>query len=249
MVIKTNGVVIKQRNIGEQDKIITILTKDLGVIEASARGAKSMKSKILSGTQMLCFADFALYKGRSGYIVNSAEIIESFYDLRLDVEKVSLATYFCEILNFITFAENDAHLYLRLLLNTLHLLCANKRSHVLLKLVFEFKLMCISGFQPELSECSECGDPSGERYYFFPQEGKICCEKCQITFDSSSKIELNKAVLTAMRHIASSDFDKLFNFSLDEASLAYLGKVTEYYVLYHCERTFKSLDFYKNLPK
>lgn len=249
MVIKTQGLVLKQRNIGEKDKFITILSKDQGVIEASARGVKSVKSKILSGTQPLCFSEFTLFQGKSSYVINDAQVIESFYDIRLDIEKTALASYFCELLSFISPGEDNGEDYLRLALNTLSYLCTSARTPAFLKPVFEWKLMAISGFCPDLSECASCGNDCEEQAVFYPAEGLLRCRACAEESSQKNCFPLNKPILAALRFMTEADLKKLFLFKLEPKALEYLGTITEYYTLYHCGRGFHSLDFYKNLPK
>ncbi len=248
MVIKTQGLILKQRNVGEKDKFITVLSRDRGVIEASARGVRSVKSKILSGTQPLCFSDLTLYEGKSSFVVNDAQVLESFYNIRLDIEKTALASYFCELLGFIVPSEEEAEGYLRLALNTLSYLCTDSRSPLFLKTVFEWKLMCLSGFAPDVTGCDSCGESDGEEFYFYPAEGVIRCRGCAVSGEQV-RFALVKPVLAALRFMTQADLKRLFQFKLEEKALAYLNTITEYYTLYHCGRGFHSLDFYKNLPR
>ena len=90
-IIKTKGIVLAQNNMGDNDKMITILTPDIGKIGCAARGARRPKSTLMAGTQFLCFADFMIYKGVSSYSINSADPIEIFYNIRLDIEKLKYA--------------------------------------------------------------------------------------------------------------------------------------------------------------
>ena len=245
MVVKVKGLVIKSRSIGEKDVIITILSGEYGIIEASVRGAKSIKSKLLAGTGMLCYSDFALFKGKSNYIVNSADVIEPFYDLRLDIEKMSLASYFCDVLRYIV-TEQASHDDLRLMLNTLYMLNTDKKSVLFLKSVFEFKLICNSGFMPSLSECANCGAGEIQKGVIHISDGAVYCEKC-IRNDGLS-IKITKSILLALRHISDEEMTKIYSFNLDDKGIEYLNKITENYLLYHCDTTFKSLNFLKNLP-
>ena len=85
-IIKTKGIVINEANSKENDKILTVLTPDLGKISVLVKGAKKNKSTFLSTCQLLAFSDLVLYKNLGDlYILNSSEIIELFYNIRIDI--------------------------------------------------------------------------------------------------------------------------------------------------------------------
>ena len=89
--VKVNGIIIAENNMGDFDKMLTILTPNLGKIACSAKGSRRPKSLLLSGTQFLCFGEYMLFKGSEHYRVNSCETIEMFYNIRTDLDKLTYA--------------------------------------------------------------------------------------------------------------------------------------------------------------
>lgn len=85
MQITTTGIVLRERE-HDDDRILTILTADRGVITAYARGAKKLRGRLLSGTELLCCSRFVLFQYRDRYQVDSAETEQNFFGLRSDVE-------------------------------------------------------------------------------------------------------------------------------------------------------------------
>ncbi len=252
MLIKTQGIVLKHRNIGENDRILTILTSELGIIEATARNIKSPKSSLCGAAQLLAYSDLCLFKGKSNYIINSAESINTFYSLRLDVVKLSLAGYFCELLTYLSkFADENATAYLKLLLNTLHFLQEDKINSDLLKSIFELRAISIGGFMPNLVCCKECATYEKEKMYFLPLEGVLICDDCldgtSYNKESVIKYPLTNDVLSALRYIVFSEPQRLFSFKLVGISLKQLNYITEDYIFLHTEARFNSLDMYKSL--
>ncbi len=79
--LKVSGVIIAENNMGDYDKMVTLLTPNLGKISCSARGARRSKSLLLSGTQFLCFGEYQLFRGSDTYKINSCETIEMFYNI------------------------------------------------------------------------------------------------------------------------------------------------------------------------
>ncbi len=99
-VIKTKGLVLSQYNLNDNDRMITLLTPNLGKIGCAAIGSRKSKSPLMAGTQFLCFGDFMVYKGISSYRINSCEPIEIFYNIRLDIDKLNDLDFVMSIFKF-----------------------------------------------------------------------------------------------------------------------------------------------------
>ncbi|MBP3389357.1 MAG: recombination protein O N-terminal domain-containing protein, partial [Clostridia bacterium] len=69
---------------GEADRFVSLLTRDVGLVQASARGAQKLKSRNAGVTRLLSYGRFTLYQGRSGYIIGEVEPLHSFFDLNRD---------------------------------------------------------------------------------------------------------------------------------------------------------------------
>ena len=98
-LFKVKGIVIKEVQYKENDKIVTIMTDKLGKISCMAKGAKKNNSSLLSSSQFLVYSEFLLYKGTNFYHINSAEMLESFYNLRIDYDKLEKAFEVAKLLN------------------------------------------------------------------------------------------------------------------------------------------------------
>ncbi|MEG0895807.1 MAG: DNA repair protein RecO, partial [Oscillospiraceae bacterium] len=235
-------------NIGENDKIITILSKEYGLIQASVKNAKTTKSGLAGICQVLSYNEFCLFKGKGNYIVNSAETVASFFSLCNDVVSFSLAGYLCELVCYICNDNDDnAEKYLSLLLNTLYFLKEKRRNSNLLKAIYELRLLSIAGFMPNLVCCSACAKYEDEFFYFLPQEGVIMCKDCFVKTEGQIYFEISNSVLIALRHIVFAEDNKIFSFNLTGQSLKRLNLITEYYVKIHTQAEFNSLQMYNAL--
>lgn len=248
MQITTTGIVLRERE-HDDDRILTILTADRGVITAYARGAKKLRGRLLSGTELLCCSRFVLFQYRDRYQVDSAETEQNFFGLRSDVEKLSLAVYLAQLCAQMAPAEEEAGEFLRLILNSLYLLEKDKRSQRLVKAVFELRLLAMAGYMPDLVGCKVCGCYEAESMYFLPLTGDLMCGDClgDAPPDEMVRLRLSPGVLAAMRHILYSEAGKVFNFTLSEEELRYLGDICEYYAIVQLDTRLSSLDFYKSL--
>ncbi len=248
MQISTEGVVLRARDIDEADRALTILTKERGVVSAFANGSKRLKSKLMASTQTFAYSRFQIYKGRDHYTVDHAETITVFYGIRNDVDRLALAGYLCELAQSLAPEEEEAEGFLRLLLNCLHFLDRGSRDPQLLKALFELRALGLAGYMPNLIGCDICGCFEAEQMYFYINSAKIVCENCAKMPFTEQVVGLSPAVLTAMRYIIYSDFEKLFLFSLAKPSQSSLAQVSETYTLFRIGHSFKTLEFLKSLP-
>ena len=143
--IKTNGIIIGESNMGDYDKMLTMLTPGLGKISCAAKGARRAKSALLAGSQLLCFGEYMLYQGTSTYHINSCETIEMFYNIRTDLDKLKYATHITKIIYDVT-NENE----LQLFLNTIYTISQTDKNMDLIVSIFKLRLMCILGFTPSI---------------------------------------------------------------------------------------------------
>ena len=113
-IVKTKGIIIAEHNVSDFDKMLTILTPNLGKIECLAKGSRKPKSLLMAGTQLLCFGEYMLYKGADNYSMNSCEIIELFYKIRVDLDKLEQASYITKIINDVTTENQNNYRILQL---------------------------------------------------------------------------------------------------------------------------------------
>lgn len=247
MKITTSGLVIREQTLSENDRLVTILTEKEGVIRAFARSAKNMKNKMFSGTQLLCYSDFNIYKGKDKYIINEADLNKVFFNLRDDIVKISLAQYFCEIAMVLQPKHEESKDFLQLILNALYCISMGKYSRGIIKSAVELRASAIVGFMPNLVCCSGCHEYNATKMYFFIDEGKILCESCCATALRNEAVCVSPSVLAALRHILYAESKKVFSFSVSEKSLSQICFITQKYLERHSGSKFKTLEVYKEL--
>ncbi len=245
MQIKVTGIVLKDMNIGESDRIVTILTEEMGIMRAFAKGSRKLGGRLFAGTQVLSSAKFLITEGKDKYIITEAEGIpnRSFFELRNDIVRLSLAQYISELTMLLAPHNEEAGEYLRLVLNSFTALKDLSRNERLIKASAELRLLAISGFCPELSGCSACGDVEGQ-FAFYPNEGSIICSNCK---NPANGILVTDGIISAMNYIIGAPLEKIFSFKLNDQSLKTLNSLTEKYMHECTERTFKTLEFYNSL--
>lgn len=249
MNILTEGLILKEQNIGERDKLVTALTVEKGLIKGFAKGAKNIKSQNCAGTQLFTYSRLCLIpgKGRDTYVISEAKSREMFYGLRKSVEGMCLAQYFSELLiNLLMEGEKNQEA-LSLMLNSLYLLSNNKKEPELVKPCFEMRLLSICGYMPDLTMCQECGEYAKDEFLFVPQNGTLHCTHCASEESLPFSIRMDSGTTTALRHTIYAEDKKLFSFSLGKENLQTLNRATEKYVSAQTDKNYKTLDFYKSI--
>ena len=246
MYSKTQGVVLRETSYQEADKILTVLTGDMGKRTVRARGCRRKGSRLAASAQLLVYSDMTLFEYRDYCTMNEAESIEQFSGIRGDIELLALCSYFAEVTEAV--AQEDAQPeLLSLLLNSMYALDRLGKPQKLVKTAFELRLMCLAGYEPLLDACAQCGREEPVSACLGLEDGVLRCAGCRDGCEKGAWLSVPPAALAALRFIACTHPRRLFSFALDESSLAALGRVTEAFLLAQLDRSFGTLDFYREL--
>jgi DNA repair protein RecO (recombination protein O) len=243
--VKTKGIVIREVNTGEADKIVTIFSNSHGKISGYAKGARRSKSKFVAGVQFLTYSDFVLYKGKDLYSIFSSDVIETFYEIRNDIKKLTYVAHMVEILNDVVQEEQPSTKVLKLFLNTLHMLDKTDKSPELLTRIFELRVLSILGYAPSVKCCTSCGNEQLDNVLFSFKKCGFLCGECKTLDMHAIRISLGAA--KAIRHIVKVKLTELFCFDLSAEVLNELGRITRRYLKDRLDRDYKKLEFLNSL--
>ena len=256
-LIRIKGLVIRTVDVREADRMITIFSDEMGVVSAMARGARSLKSRQMSATMQYCYASFVLFKKGEYYWVREAELLESFFDIRRSIGGLALASYICEVLSYVTTAEQDREL-LRLSLNTLYAIAEGKHDLRKIKAAFEVRCATALGFMPDVLGCRLCGERRGD-FLLDVMDGSLLCQACRDTLaveahdvsddghESHIVSLLPEGAKLAFEYCIYCPVEKIFSFQLPDEEMHLFSRGAETYLLNHLERSFKTLDFYHQM--
>ena len=175
--LKTKGIILKENNMGDYDKMLTMLTPGLGKISCHARGARRPKSSLMAGTQFLCFGEYLLFKGSNTYNINSCEPIEIFYNIRIDYDKLTYVSEIIKIVCDVTNENDNSYKVLQLLLNTLYTISELDKDLDLVIAIFKILLLSLIGFTPQVDICKTCKEEMDIKYFSIKDDG-IKCGAC-----------------------------------------------------------------------
>ena len=262
--ISTDALVIRAVPQGEHDRLLTLLCPGEGRITVIAKGARSLRNKLMSPCRAFVWGNFELhFKGDMAW-VRDASVIKSFTALEQDIELMYLAQYISDVCCELSGQGEPAGELLPLALNTYHALCSDKYDRALVKAAFELRAAAISGYLPELTECVRCEKTEAPAFYLDVMGGGIVCSDCiasspelpeaEIPVDAygmrSIIIPITPAVLAAMRYTVSAPLKRLLSFGISsETDKRTFCRAAETYILNHLERGFASLRLYHELSE
>ena len=186
--------------------------------------------------------------------------VQSFFDIRKRLEGLALASYLCEILSDVTVSEADREL-LRLSLNSLYAIAKGQISLSKIKAAFELRAAAILGFLPDVLACRECEKKDGD-FYLDVMDGSLICADCraegEVAFDPREDDGHERRLLCilpegakiAVGYVIYSPLERIYAFRIGDEDMRFFSLAAETYLLNHLERSFKTLDFYKEVaPK
>ncbi|RCW45378.1 MULTISPECIES: DNA repair protein RecO [unclassified Halanaerobium] len=247
---ETEGVVLKQFDLGESDRLITLYTKERGKIRAVARGArKGIKSR--SGLVLpFSYHNFTLYKGKSMARINHIESKEMNSRLREDLDYMAYASVVSEYIERVGLEdEKDLALFSLLVLILKEMNDSDKENLLFYYIFFKTKLLILLGIKPELKKCTYCNEQIDyDKIYFNIEYGGVICRNCKekyktdyIKFSREEFVIFAKFINSTFADIADKDIE------IDNRILKKVSLLTEDFIAYHLDLKPKSLSFLYNL--
>ncbi len=249
----TDAINLKSYNLSESDKIIVMYSKEKGLIRGVAKGVKKPKSKLGARMDLLVANTLMLHKGRNLDTICQAEVVNSFYKTRQDIDKICYSMYVTEVVHNFGIEEDPCSAVIYdLLYKTLNTISkAETKVEILLAVIkFQFKMMIESGFSIELDNCLACHEEIGdETMYLVPALGGVVCSKC------ASKIHYNKKQLPYklrdfFKQMAINDFDQKgeYETKANEKVCMVTFEALKEYITMKSPKKFKSTNILQEIP-
>ncbi len=249
MTLSMDGLVLRERPVRDKGRFIDIMTQEKGVVEVYVNGAKKASGKSTCITQLFSYANFYVEQRGDMYYYKNAKPIRIFYELRENLEHLSLASYFSDLLRYTVHKGRQNNMVLRLILNTLHFLTEGNHDEKTLKALFELRLATELGFMPDVLMCRRCMDYIPESLVYSVEEGRFWCEECFPREIGTLDFKMPLSGLEMVRHITLMDFARLYSFRAGGETLDVVSRFAEAFICHHISMRPKTLDFYYSLKQ
>ncbi|MBM3130200.1 MAG: DNA repair protein RecO [Chloroflexi bacterium] len=167
---RVEAIVLKRTDHGEADRLLTLLTPDLGKLRAIAKGARKPSSRKSGHVELFAHTHLLVAKGKQLDVVTQADTLDAFLELRENLERVGYAYYLAELVDRFSEEGTEHRATFALLLRALAALNDATTEPDLLARFFELRLLQYVGYRPQLFNCIHCGKAIEPVENFFSAE-------------------------------------------------------------------------------
>ena len=244
---RTRAIVLRSIKLSETDKLVTFMTEKFGKVKCVAKAARKIKSRFVGSLEpMSCI--HLIYFGKQNqnlHRLNHADIIQSFHTVREDFQKLYTGIYMNELVDAMVAEGHQEKSIFHLLLESLEALKDQNNLEPLCRM-FELRLLSLSGYRPELNQCTHCRSTRVNGWIGFSYHRRgIVCGICmnkngtEIKFSTGTWNYLKKMLTLDIKSSGRLKFPK----GMDEE----IEKVTHRLILVHVGRELKSYPFIKKM--
>lgn len=232
-----DAIIIRARDYGEADKILTLYTKEHGKVQAIAKGVRKPASRLRGGVQLFSHSRILLYRGRTLDTATQAETKEAYAGLRDDFLRFAYASYFLELVDSAVLEREPNEGLFVLILISLGLLMGNDPE--IIARLFEIRFLHQLGLRPFLRACLDCGRPvKNGIFYVVPALGGLICADCQ--GEKTGNTWISAGAAQTMNKLLSIDPRRIFQLKISPAMRKEIESALEKNLEYHLEKTTKA---------
>jgi DNA repair protein RecO (recombination protein O) len=239
---RSNAVILRNRNIGEADRILLLLSEDHGKFEAVVKGARRGRSRFVGSTLPFNYLKAMFFSGKSLDTLSQAELIHSFVSLREDLVKMAYASFWTELIDGFVPERQEAKEIFRFVLAAF-LVLEQTKSPELLNLAFQARLLNYLGYCPVTDACAVCGQaiPAEGESYFSAAVGGALCLECRL--HQGDFLPVTVTALKTLTQLVNIDIRELHTLMVNQTDYQSLRRILRVFIEYRLERPLKSLIF------
>ncbi len=248
-IYKTEAVVLRQREIGEADRLLSLYTPGLGKLTVVAKGVRRIKSKMGGHLEMLNQVTALLARGQTLDSVSQAELKEGFLPLRDDLWRLSCGLYVAEMIDrFTPERQPNTELY-HLLLDTLGRIAQAKKGDLVLRF-FDIRFLDLMGFRPQLYHCPHCNQALKEPPFVLSAgSGGLVCPGCRDKVAAGDLRPVTVNAVKALRFLQANPFETAVRLNLDSELASELEYLLRGFMVYVLENETKSTAWLDQLRR
>ena len=241
--IRTEGVILRRKNFGETDRLLTIFTRKLGRISVIAKAVRKPTSRKTGHLEPFMRSMLLIAKGRNLHILTQAETIDAYIPLRENLAGIGYGSYVVELLDAFTYEEGSNLILYKLLTSTMEYLSQGDSPHVVLR-YYELRLLEEVGFRPEFFTCVACGKEIQEEDQFFSGKfGGVVCPACSEKERGNHLRRISARALKYLRHFQRNPYSTVASVLVPPALIPEIEGTMRAYLVYVLERNLNSPEF------
>lgn len=244
-IYRTEAIVLSRFDLGETDRIFTLLTRDRGKIRAVAKGARRPTSKLAPSLEYFTRSRMILSRGRELDVITSVEVIERPDELGGRIDAFSYACHLAEVTNKLVPEEQDVPEVYRLLAAALSEL-DHPGDPWLLARWYEMALLALTGYRLDLYRCANCGnDLRAEPNVLGVRSGGILCPDCRSVDPNGRIMSVNAQKI--LRSLDRNGMGELRRISVEPLLAGEIEGTLSIYIRSIAERDFSSLKVLREI--
>lgn len=245
MLSKMEGIVLKTKDYGESNKIVTLMTKEAGKIAVMARGAKKPRSRLAAIAQTFMHGIFIVQRTTGMGTLQQGELIHSMRHIQTDIIRAAYASYIVELVDRLIEEGNPEPFVFEVLRQALYAIDEEYDPEAI-ALFVDWKLLPYAGVRPILHQCASCGAVEGEFAFSFAQGGFLC-HRCFHT--DPYIIRLTPAQVKLIRMFATVPIEKIGKLELKKETKRFIKKIVTTIFEEQTGMRLKSRSFIEQLEK
>jgi DNA repair protein RecO (recombination protein O) len=248
---RAEAIVLKTLDLGEADRILTLLTRHFGKVKAIAKGIRRPTSRLAGYAEPLSHATFQLARGRELDVLTGAESRSTYRLIREDLDRIAAGWYIAEIADRSTAEGSPAAPVFDLVETALRHLDVGHAPALVCRW-WDLHLLDRTGFRPQLGACSRCGGTLRETSSgWSPVDGGAVCVDC-IDRSLAGLPALSVRALKSLRYLLASDFAAAARLRIDAALERELERHLRAFLQFVLDREIASarlIDELAHLPR
>jgi DNA repair protein RecO (recombination protein O) len=236
---RAEAIVLRTFDLGETDRILTLLTRHFGKLRIIAKGVRRPTSRLAGHAEPLMHGTFQLARGRELDVLTGAEARAVHRSVREDLVRIAAGWYLSELADRFTAERAPASPVFDLLATALRHLDAG-RSPALVCRWFDLHLLDRTGFRPELGRCVQCRGPLAEGTHLWsPAVGGVVCAACAGQLRHAGT-PLSVRALKSLRYLLGSDLESAARLRVEPTLARELDRALRAFVQHVLERELRS---------
>ena len=226
-MIEDEILVVKELNYKENDKILHALSRANGKIQLISKGSKKNNSPLINASQLFAYSRCSMTKSRDMYIITHAELIDSFYNIKNNMDAFYHGNYVLELISYIA-QENevDSRIF-DMTVSVLSYFSSFQKDFDKLIAAYELKLASMLGYKPNLKHCLSCGKNITGSSQFSIKDGGLYCGDC-VNYGNGINVDYNEII--TMDRLLKTKFECIGSVDVNQKILQLIRNFLFYYI-------------------